>query len=286
MLRSVPVLSLTAAALLGSLGIPARAQAPNPALQVDPLPVSRAAGDLKLTFTAVERIPYPGGGDPNDPHEAAWTRLRFQYDWGGRPMREWVPQKITVTDATGQTYSPGRHSSFLGKDEGQISFAGPAWSTDRPWKIRVELARTSAVQSYEFWNVYKPEEILTVRGLRVPAPGQVVTSGQVATAQDAKVQLLGLSATGVKLPGGLPISSAEPMLHWKVERPKDTHVTFLRATDASGKVIPTKAAGMGVGKEGERYARGLDIPPGVGEIYVAFGVHKSRVFEFTAVPTH
>lgn len=283
MVRSLPLATLVTLTLLGGPDLTAHARAP--AAPVDTLPVSRAVGDLQLTFTDLRVVPPPPGGDGSDPNEATWTRLTFKYDWGGRPMREWVTQKITVTDPAGQTYSPRRLSTTLRKDEGQISFGGPAWPTNQPWKIRIELARTSAVQRYEFWEAYRPDEILTVRGLRVPSAGQVVASGQVGTAQDARVQLLGLASGGTKLPGGLAVNYPQPTLHWKVERPNDTHVTFLRATDAAGRVIRPRGAAMGVGKEGERYARELEIPAGVGEIYVAFGVHKSRVFELTAVPT-
>jgi hypothetical protein len=35
---------------------------------------------------------------------------------------------------------------------------------------------------------------------------------------------------------------------------------------------------------GERFARELEVPNGVSEVYVAFGVHKSRYFELAAIP--
>jgi len=251
----------------------------------DTLPVIRTEGDLKLTFTKLEAIPPPPGPPTDDPDEASWTRVSFQFDWRGRPMREWSTQSIVVTDLSGQTYSPKRTSTyFSGKGEGSISFSGPIWATAQPWKVRLGLARTSPIQSYEFWNTYNPEEILTVRGLPVPAPGEALTSGRVAEVQGAKVQLLGISGASTKLPEGLPVRYPHPTLHWRVERPKDVHVTFLRATDSAGRVIKPQGAASGAGVGGERYARELEVPPGVREIFVAFGVHKTRYFELTAIP--
>ena len=69
-----------------------------------------------------------------------------------------------------------------------------------------------------------------------------------------------------------------------MERPKDVHVTFLRATDAAGNVIKPMGAASGTGQGGERYARELQVPSGVRDVYVAFGVHKSHFFEVTALP--
>jgi hypothetical protein len=286
MTRRALIPTLFLAPLLAGLCPAGRTDPPTPQpLQAETLPVTRADGDLKLTFTALETIPPPPSVDPNDPDEASWTRVSFRFDWGGRPMKEWAVQKITVTDPDGKLYTPRRSSTWLGKGQGAVSFAGPVWPTAHPWKVRLELARTSPFQSYEFWNVYNPDEILTVRGLTVPAGGQVVMVGRVAEAQGAKVQLIGLAGGNTPMPDGLPVKYAGPTLHWRVERPKDVHVTFLRATDAAGNVIKPKGAAMGLGNGGERYARELLVPPGVSEIYVAFGVHKSRYFELTAVPT-
>jgi hypothetical protein len=272
--------------VLASVALTARAEPPAAApAQPDTLPVTRTSGDLKLTFTRLELIPPPPGADLDDPNEASWTRLAFRPEWGGRSLREWVTQQVTVTDASGRTYSPRRLSTYLGKDEGAITFPGPVWRLDQPWTVRIELARTSPVQSYDFWNVYNPDEILTVRALQVPATGRIVTLGQMAEAQGAKVQLLGFAAGDTELPGAIPVKYPFPTLHWRVERPKGVHVTFLRATDANGAVIQPKGAASGTGRGGERYARELLVPAGTGEVYVAFGVHKSRFFELTAVPS-
>ena len=276
-------LALAAGLLAGFVALAARAEPAAP-FQPDSLPVTRAAGDLKLTFIGLELIPPPPGADLDDPNEVSWTRVSFRPDWGGRPLREWSTQQVTVTDAAGHSYSPRRLSTYFGKDEGNVTFPGPLWRLDQPWKVRIELARTSPIQSYDFWNVYNPDEILTVRALRVPPPGQVITLGQIAEAQGARVQLIGFAAGDTRMPDAIPVKYSSPTLHWRVERPKDVHVTFLRATDAAGKVITPRGAASGTGQGGERYARELQVPAGTGEVYVAFGVHKSRYFEVTAAP--
>lgn len=273
-----------AAATLACLALAASAEPPAP-VQPDVFPVIRTSGDLKLTFTGLELIPPPPGADLDDPNEVSWTRVSFRPEWGGRSMREWVTQGVTVTDVSGRAYTPKRLSTFMGKDGGAVTFPGPIWRLDQPWKVRIELARTSPVQSYDFWNVYNPDEILTVRALQVPPAGHVVSLGQTAEAQGARVQLIGFAAGNTTMPDGIPVKYPSPTLHWRVERPKDVHVTFLRATDAAGNVIKPMGAASGTGQSGERYARELQVPLGVREVYVAFGVHKSRFFEVTAVPT-
>lgn len=272
------------AATLACLALAASAEPPA-RVQPDVFPVIRTSGDLKLTFTGLELIPPPPGANLDDPNEVSWTRVSFRPEWGGRSMREWVTQQVTVTDVAGRTYTPKRLSTFLGKDGGAVTFPGPIWRLDQPWKVRIELARTSPVQSYDFWNVYNPDEILTVRALQVPPVGQVVTLGQTAEAQGARVQLIGFAAGNTMMPDGIPVKYPSPTLHWRVERPKDVHVTFLRATDAAGNVIKPIGAASGTGRGGERYARELQVPAGVREVYVAFGVHKSRYFQVTAIPT-
>lgn len=283
-MNCIQVKGVAVAVMLACLALVASAEPPAP-VQPDALPVTRTSGDLKLTFTKLELIPPPPGADLDDPNEVSWTRISFRPDWGGRAMREWLTQGVTVTDVSGRTYTPKRLSTYFGKDEGVLTFPGPIWRLDQPWKVRLELARTSPVQSYDFWNVYNPDEILTVRALQVPAAGQVVRLGQVAEAQGARVQLLGFAAGNTELPDAIPVKYPSPTLHWRVERPKDVHVTFLRATDAAGNVIKPMGAASGTGRGGERYARELQVPAGVREVYVAFGVHKSRFFEVTAVPT-
>lgn len=283
-MNSIQWKGMAVAAVLACLALAASAEPPAPA-PPDAFPVTRISGDLKLTFTGLALIPPPPGAELDDPNEVSWTRVSFRPEWGGRPMREWMTQRVTVTDVSGRTYTPKRFSTYFGKDGGALTFPGPIWRLDQPWKVQVELARTSPIQSYDFWNVYNPDEILTVRALQVPAAGQVVKLGQMAEAQGAQVQLLGFAAGNTELPDAIPVKYPSPTLHWRVERPKDVHVTFLRATDAAGTVIKPMGAASGTGRGGERYARELQVPAGVREVYVAFGVHKSRFFEVTAVPT-
>jgi len=75
--------------------------------------------------------------------------------------------------------------------------------------------------------------------------------------------LLDFAAGKTELPDAIPVKYPSPTLRWRVERPKDVHVTFLRATNAAGNVIKPMGAASGTGQGGERYARELQVPAGV-----------------------
>lgn len=279
----LPLVPLVALALL-----PLASQAASSAFGAgESLPVTLADGDLKVTIRGLATVPPPGGGDPEDPNENSWTRVGVKLDWGGRSTREWALANVQLTDARGTVYKPRRTSTHFTKDgEGEVRFSGPLWSTAEPWRVRLEFARTFPHPPYEPWKVFREDEILTVRGVPVPPPGQTLADGRTAEAHGAKVQLLGYAGANAQVPGGVPFKYAHPSIQYRVERPKDVHVTFLRATDASGKVLKLGAAALGYSAAGECFAREIQVPSGVREIYLAFAVHKSRVFEFTAHPSH
>lgn len=253
---------------------------------VGELPVEKSDGDLKAVIQSLTLVPPPGGGDPTDLNENSWTRVGLKLDWGGRPTRDWALTQVELTDPRGLTYKPRRTSTYFNKEgEGEVRFSGPIWSTTEPWKVRLSFARTSSLPTYEFWKVFSESEILTVRGIPVPAPGQVIQDGRTAERQGVKVELLGYAGANAAIPDGVPFKYPNPTVQYRIHRPEGMHVTFLRATDAAGKVIPVGAQAQGYSPKGEHYARELKVPQGVREIYLAFAVHKDRVFEFTAQPS-
>ena len=282
--RWIGTFTLIAAGL--ALGAAQGIAEPAPAGALETLPAAHASGDFSVTLTALKaNLPSPDGANLDDPNESAWTEADVKLDWGGKPLRDWALQHVTVLDEAGHTFTPKRTSThFDGKGNGEIRFAGPAWPAGGTWKLRFEFARTSAFPSPDFWNAFRPEELLLVKRLAIPAPGQVNQLDAVATALDARVQLLGVAGANAKLPGGIPVMRSEPTVHYRIEHPRDTYVTFLRASDPAGNVLSSFQTAMGMGREGERYVRQLKVPAGVTEVYLAFAVQKGRTFEWTVRP--
>jgi hypothetical protein len=99
------------------------------------------------------------------------------------------------------------------------------------------------------------------------------------------VELLGYAGPHAVIPDAFSFKYEHPSVQYRIHRPKDVHVSFLRATDADGKVIPLGASASGYSPKGEQEAKELLVPQGVSEVFLAFAVHRDRVFEFTAVPS-
>lgn len=278
-MRPLPLVALGLASLLA----PGTHSAPNSPAE---LPLTLTDGDLKVTILQLAPMTPPGGGDPNDLNESVWTRVRLKLDRGEKPIQGWGLASIQVTSSRGETYRPRRTTLHINKDgETTLGFSGPLWSNVEPWRVRLELARTSPYQPYEFWKVFRDDEIITVPAVPVLREGETAAGGKVVEAQGARVRFLGAAGPNAPVAGSLPQKYALPSIHYQVERPKDVHVTFLRATDASGKVLKQAASGLGYTATGEKHVRSFEVPAGVREIYLAMAVHKSRVFEFTAIPS-
>lgn len=285
-------LLLTSLGILAWAGVRSQAAPATPEttapLTAETLPATKSDGDLELTLSKLTPgLPPPANFRP-EPGEETFTRLDLRLHWGDRKASVWRVDRIRLSDGEGHAFTPHHVSMFMdGKGEGNITISGPAtWAVNAPWKVHVELARTSPVPGYEFWKEFSPDELVTLPRVRVPEQGETTPAQVAGNAQGASVQILGLAGPHTRMPGGVPLNDAYPSVHFRYQAPdRNVHVTFLRATDAAGAVIPRGASAMGMGPEGTMYAHGLQVPAGVREIYLAFAVHRNRVFEFTVLPT-
>lgn len=285
-------LLLAGLGVLALAGVRVLAAPPAPAattpLTAETLPATKSDGDLELTLSRLTTgLPPPANFRP-EPGEETFTRMNLRLHWGDRKASVWRVDRILLTDSEGHPFTPHHVSLFLdGKGEGNITVSGPAaWAVNAPWKIHLELARTSPTPDYEFWKEFGPDELVTIPRVRVPEQGETTPARAAGNAQGASVQILGLAGPHTRMPGGVPLNDAYPSIHFRYQAPeRNVHVTFLRATDAAGAVIPRGSSAMGVGPEGTMYAHGLKVPPGVREVYLAFAVHRNRVFDFTVLPT-
>ena len=289
---SFPVLVLLVALRSGADPAPG-APKPGPASMsriavpgvVNSLPAAKTDGDLEFALTALTAgEPPPPSPAPPNPGEETWTHLKVRLNWGGRKTSAWQLQRVQVSDGEGHTWTPSKTSThFDAKGEGEIWFSGPTWPTSMPWRVRLELARTSPFPDYRFWTIFAPDELVTLPNVSVPAPGQVAVSDAEGTVQGALVRVLGIAAAHTLIPDGLRFDQDYPSVH-VLFRPqsRDVRLTFLRATDAQGNVIPRAGTAVGSHAGSEAYAYGLKIPAGLKGVYLAFAAHRSRVFEFTA----
>ncbi len=265
---------------------PARPDTQQPS-GIDPIPATRADGDLALTVTSIVggELP-PPSPEPPKPGEETWTHLKVRLRWAERRTGSWQLQRVALSDGEGHTWSPSKTSTRFDQDgAGEIWFAGPTWPLGSPWKVRLELARTSPFGDYRFWNTFGADELLLLSNVPLPEPGGITSLPTEVRLQGTTVRVLGLAAPHTRMPGGLPLNAEDPSVHVRVSPPRpEVHLTFLRATDAEGRVLPRGATAQGVEAGAEARAYGVKAPPGLRAVYLAFAVHRSRAFDFTLVP--
>ena len=134
------------------------------------LPIIQRDGPLAVTleeFTAGEPMSAKrSGGDPATMPRK--TRVLFAFEEEGKPTQHWRVQKLTLSDATGNRWSP--YLDFVKQDfdwttNGTVEFFGALWPAEQAWKLRCELARISGFQPEQIWRASLP----------LPAPGTVTT---------------------------------------------------------------------------------------------------------------
>src|SRR5436190_1755828 len=80
------------------------------------------------------------------------TRLVFSFAEDGLPMNNWRVQKLTISDATGNRWSPYLESvnqNFDRATNGMAEFFGALWPGENAWKFDVEFVRTAGFSADE-----------------------------------------------------------------------------------------------------------------------------------------
>src|SRR5262249_54126466 len=157
-----------------------------------PLPVTRMAGDLSATLTALETgVRAPGGGAATT--EEGWSRATFRLARGGRPTLAWQPAVITLSDATGNRWTPAAAPAVLDGDRQQLAFRCRLWPGEAAWKLRVRFEQTAA---------FAPDQLWTPPPIELPARRKVNRVNAAVVRQGATLTLLGISGAGVTIPDG------------------------------------------------------------------------------------
>jgi hypothetical protein len=121
-------------------------------------PIRKADGDLGVTLSefqcgapmARRRPVAPGSILPRK------TRLVFAFDEQQHPSDNWRVQKLTISDATGNCWSP--YLDFVDQDfnwstNGTVEFFGALWPAENAWKLDLEVIQTGGFKPVDLWEI-------------------------------------------------------------------------------------------------------------------------------------
>ena len=122
----------------------------------DPLPDTQSDGDLDVTLTKlVYGVPgFRGGNGPaKDPMNKA-VLAAFHTVQKGVVVTNWQPVRIETSDATGNHIQNNSWSNSRDDNgDATMTYQWGLWPDESPWKLRVEMSRTSGFNDDEMWTV-------------------------------------------------------------------------------------------------------------------------------------
>ena len=134
------------------------AHAEYPQWTPEPWPSTKRDGNLAVTLSAFQSGDRMFGDTGRGDEQTAprKTRLVFSFAEDGQPMNNRRVQKLTISDATGNRWSP--YLDFVKQDfnwvtNGTVEFLGALWPGENAWKFDVEFVRTAGFGANELWEV-------------------------------------------------------------------------------------------------------------------------------------
>jgi len=225
--------------------------------------------------------------------ETRWARLDLRLHQDGAPSRLWLPQGVVITGARGERCTPTKLVSYFDRDGvGCIAFPEPRLKSTSAWKVRLELARSPRYLPYEFWSVFRPEELWTVPLLPIPAPRSARRASpyaSVALREGVRLRLVQMAGAKVAAPDGLPKPPGAAAIQVRYSpAPDGLNVMLVRATDFKGRTLTPPASAVCGPVEKKSRERMVLFPvktrPDSRLVSATFAVHHSRFMEFTGRP--
>jgi hypothetical protein len=243
---------------------------PHPRWKPRALPITRAADDWSATLTALET----GGRPRGAAAEEGWSRAGFRLAWKGRPTRAWQPAAVTLSDATGNRWTPTTGAVAPQGDEQQLPFRSLLWPDETAWKLEVRFEQKAG---------FSPDQLWTAPPLDLPARRKVNRVDAIVRRQGATLRLLALSGPAAAVWDGCGWSAALPILHTRLSSAKKgLRVSLARVTDDQGRDVPvsqTLYGGSG------KYSFVLSPAPHAKQIVATLALHRPHFAEFVAGAT-
>jgi hypothetical protein len=246
----------------------------------DPLPTTRLAGDLSVTLTE-----FRTGLSIEDPAKAARTnetivtRASLQATQGDKASPNWQAKMVEISDASGNRWAPFLQPESLTPAGSQydLSWVGGLWPGEPAWRLRFEFSRTAG---------FAPEELWTVRGLRVPQPTEILTLDNSTTNQAATLSLVAFTGADADQPGDLKwlMEKGEPRLSIRAAPVLEGwRLSLVSIVDDHRRPVDTHPSADWGWTKGQ-LVFGLKLQPGAASVDCTFALHQSRFVEFLARP--
>ncbi|MGV3722349.1 MAG: hypothetical protein ACO1SX_15690 [Actinomycetota bacterium] len=260
----------------------------------EPVPSTCKVKDLGVTLLGTRKG--LSGRDLRTPavgRERRWARLDLRLTQNDAPSRLWLPQGVQIIGGAGERYAPAETVTYFDRDgEGCIAFPEPRLKQAAAWKVRLEVARSPRYLPYEFWSVFRPEELWTVPLLPVP-PARGVRKASphasVVLREGVRLRLVQMAGAKAPAPRNMPKKPGAAAIQVRYSPAlTGVNVMLVRATDFKGRMLTPPATSLSGPVQGASRERLVSFPvkpqPDSRLVSATFAVHHSRFMEFTARP--
>jgi hypothetical protein len=240
------------------------------------LPTSTRDGELEVRLLKlVSGIARPDPPRPARPGAAVWSRAELEVLKGGRPI-EWEAGRVTLSDASGNTWSPD--STAQGKVDGRcwLAFGGGLSPEEAAYKLRFTLRQVRG---------FGPAELCTIRGVPVPGRNVVVPVGRGRDLGGGRLTVIDAGGPGAMYrSGGYTLSIGTPGVRVRFDRrgASPGWIRLLSATDGRGRGV--KLMDEPLTRNGDDIYFPLRLPSARGPVALTFAVATDRTVELTAKP--
>ncbi len=251
----------------------------------EPVPDTQSDGDLNVTLTKL-KSGVPGfnsgrGASSKDPmNKAVFTA--FHCEQKGSTVTNWRPERIETSDATGNHVQ--NNSWSTGRDENgdaTMTYQWGLWPDQSPWKLRVEMSRTSGFNDGETWTVTNvpvqagsQQDLYNYgpRNSRMNTAFAETTLNGVHLKLYPAIQITDQNSGNGQRQGGIRVTTEPNNL-------PDGYRLSILATDEQGREVQ----GWGPNGGGGNYTEQIQNLRAK-TLTVTVALHKSRFVEFTVKP--
>lgn len=250
----------------------------------EPMPDTQSDGDLNVTLTKFNNG-VPGfnsgrGVSSKDPMSKA-VFAAFHCEQKGVTVTNWQVMRIETSDATGNRVQNSSWSTSRDENgDATMTYQWGLWPAESPWKLRVEMSRTSGFNDGETWTVTNvPVQPGTwndlmnpsFRGSRTNAAVAETTLNGIHLKLFPAIQITGQNFGIGQRQGGIRVTTGPDL--------PDGYRLSILATDEQGRTLQ----GWGPNGGGGNYTEQIQNLRAKA-LTITVALHKSRFVEFTVKP--
>ena len=147
-----------------------------------PLPATKEDDGVSVKLTkliAGAETPYRRVQDDPDGVFNKGVQVAYQVERGGKPVRNWAPSSVEITDATGNrtaiNYGPNGNQAQWTGDGATLTLQNSLWPDEPAWKLRMEMTQNSDFSTDEQWTA---QNVPVVPGSQQSFNGNGIAGGR------------------------------------------------------------------------------------------------------------